>query len=205
MKHQQKIKDILLRANNMLIVAERGYSDLAGEDPAAYNSGLMNVATFGRAVTNVLQNLRSVVEHFDDWYMPKQEEMRSSPVCRHFYKIRSDILKRGESGTSVTVHLFSSPGTMDELIAAAGAPPTDNAEFVIGGRFSGSGWLIRHADGSEDVFYVSLPEELAITKVVVSDTAREESVRGKNIVDLAREYLDYLRLLVQDAKHRFSS
>jgi hypothetical protein len=59
--------------------------------------GLRNLIVFGRAVTNILQNLRSVVgaKTFDEWYMPLQEEMRDDELLKYFYELRTEILKEG--------------------------------------------------------------------------------------------------------------
>ena len=35
-----------------------------------------NVVVYGRAVTNVLQNLRNRAQGFDDWYEPWQTETK---------------------------------------------------------------------------------------------------------------------------------
>ena len=58
-------REILSKVRDMLDTAKFGLADLVGDDPGRSLAGLMNVATFGRAVTNVLQNLRSVTPDFD--------------------------------------------------------------------------------------------------------------------------------------------
>lgn len=63
------IASVLADADETLQTAEWGLADLTGPDPRRRRSGLRNVVTFGRAFTNVLQNLRSLVgrEAFDEW------------------------------------------------------------------------------------------------------------------------------------------
>ncbi len=69
--------------------------------PAAYATRPLTfwrrlLVEFGRAVTNVLQNIRTYDrDRFDRWYEPIQKQMASDPLLKHFYKIRSEILKEG--------------------------------------------------------------------------------------------------------------
>ena len=55
--------DAVLRdAEATLETARLGLADLTGPDARRYMPGLRAVVTFGRAVTNVLQNLRTALE-----------------------------------------------------------------------------------------------------------------------------------------------
>ena len=60
-------------------------------------TGLRNLIVFGRSVTFVLQNLRTVVgkERFDLWYEPHQESMKQDVVMKYFVKLRNELEKQG--------------------------------------------------------------------------------------------------------------
>ncbi|HDD44713.1 MAG TPA: hypothetical protein ENG63_07635 [Candidatus Desulfofervidus auxilii] len=87
--------DIIRSAEETLKTAEQGLEDLIKGPPERKLSGLRNLIVFGRAVTNVLQNLRSIESDFDAWYERYREEMKNAPLMRYFYKLRSKILKEG--------------------------------------------------------------------------------------------------------------
>ena len=60
--------DIIRSAEETLKTAEQGLEDLIKGPPERKLSGLRNLIVFGRAVTNILQNLRSIESDFDAWY-----------------------------------------------------------------------------------------------------------------------------------------
>jgi len=61
---------VLARAEQTLATAMLGLRLLKEGKPEQRTAGLWNVVVFGRAVTNVLQNLRSTEPSFDEWYAP---------------------------------------------------------------------------------------------------------------------------------------
>jgi hypothetical protein len=189
----------------MLDTAKRGLADLKGDDPGKHLVGLNNVAAFGRAVTIVLQNLRPVVDGFDAWYDPKQDIMRASPVCRHFNRIRNEILKEGRTSTSVSTHAFSRPGTAEDLLAAAGPAPPGATSMVLGDRYGGNGWRVTLPDGSTATYYVSLPDDLAKTDLLFSREVREPAIREQPVAAIAEEYVEHLEGLVLDAERSFGN
>lgn len=90
---------VMSRAGTMLQLVELGLADI--DDPAMeylrITRGLYNIAVFGRAVTNALQGLRTYDRQaFEEWYEPWLAEMRDDPLCRFFYALRTDLLKRTE-------------------------------------------------------------------------------------------------------------
>src|SRR5258708_1784819 len=93
----QTTRDILCRAVETLETARMGLVDVRA-DPSRRMSGLRNLVVFGRAVTNVLQNLRSTESTFDSWYDPLQKNLQDDPLAKFFYNLRSQILNRGDAG-----------------------------------------------------------------------------------------------------------
>ena len=95
MNHSKK-KDIfarLKRKMNGLIRLEETLSDPL---PGQKRDTISRVAVEGRSITNILQNLRSISDNFDEWYQPFVVEMRNDPLLRYFYQLRSSTLKKGD-------------------------------------------------------------------------------------------------------------
>jgi hypothetical protein len=89
------VTEILGRTRETLRSAQVAAEDLSHADATRRLPALRNVIVWGRAVTNVLQNLRGKAEGFDEWYEPWREEMATDPLLRFLYQQRSEILKRG--------------------------------------------------------------------------------------------------------------
>lgn len=89
---------VLQRAREALQVARQALQD--ARDPQRRPAALRNVVVFGRSVSNIIENLRSRVEQFDEWYKPLSEGMARDPLLKFFYNLRSQILKQGELGTT---------------------------------------------------------------------------------------------------------
>jgi hypothetical protein len=81
--------DIFKNAQETLKSAEFGLQDLIKGPPERKLSGLRNLVVFGRAVTNVLQGLKSTEPEFEAWYQKYVDEMESDPLMKYFYKLRS--------------------------------------------------------------------------------------------------------------------
>lgn len=59
--------------------------------------------------TQALQNLRSVDDGFDAWYEPIREDMRSDPLMKFSWDLRSEILKRGTLAGLAEERRFEKP------------------------------------------------------------------------------------------------
>jgi hypothetical protein len=97
--------EILQQVKETLDTAECGLRMVLSDDPSLRLIGLRNLIVFGRAITNVLQQLLSVAAEFDNWYRPWVERMRADPTMAYFYKLRSEILKEGRLQTGASAHL----------------------------------------------------------------------------------------------------
>jgi hypothetical protein len=113
---------------------------------------------FGRALTNVLQNLRSSESDFDAWYEPHQKKLAADPTMKFFYELRSRILKRGETGVAAFTHLKNFQPSRD--IARFGPPPPNARGFFIGDQAGGTGWEVETSPGVFEPYYVDLPAEM---------------------------------------------
>src|SRR5262249_12088167 len=136
---------VIKRAKSTLETVKLGLKLLTGA-PEHRLSGLRNVTVFGRAVTNVLQNLRSIEAGFDEWYEGYKKEMAADPLMKYFYNLRSEILKEGVLKVSTHTHLKHFRPSQD--IGRFGPPPPNAKGFFIGDHLGGSGWEVELPDGS---------------------------------------------------------
>ena len=203
-KNGRTTEQILKDAEQILNTARFGLDDLTKGRPERRVSGLLNLVTFGRAVTNVLQNLRSNEQEFDNWYAKYQKEMTEDELLKYFYKLRSVILKEGQVnvGTSAYINQFNYPVDMSKF----GKPPPNAKGFFIGDRNGGTGWEVQFQDGTTAKYYVELPSEIGKTWFIFPDPPTNHL--GKQIQDtsvefLSKIYLDYIAHLVEMAKQEF--
>lgn len=188
-----------------LRTAEDGLRRLQTEQGEARIMGLMNVASFGRSVSFVLQGLTSVNPGFDAWYAPRVEEMRADPLLRYFVDLRNKIEKRGEA--EVTNAMFVEHATLGDMLKDFGPPPPGSRGRFVGDQFGGSGWEIALPDGTVEKYYVALPPIPGV-RIWLQPSTPPEKHLGKDIQDpsvehLCRLYLDYLRDLIAAAKKQF--
>jgi len=199
-KAQRTTKQILEDANRMLSTVGFGYKVLAYGSPKNKMSGLMNLVVFGRAVTNVLQNLRSTEPSFDEWYKKYVEEMKNSPELKYFYDLRSVILKEGrlKVGTSAYINHLNVP---NDLARLPKPPPFLKIKsFFIGDSLGGTGYEVLLSDGSTEKYYIELPQDIGKVDLIFSDVP---SLKNISVVTLSRQYLEYLTKMVKDVNATF--
>jgi hypothetical protein len=186
-------------------MAEAGLSDLIGEDPNRRIMGLCNLVVYGVATTQALKNLSTPEgSWFEDWYAPIQAAMRTDPLMRYFWKLRSDILKKGSTGQiSPTINVAGS-FDVNELMAN---PPPGASGLVLGDETGGIYWNVTLPDGSPGKHYIALPESMKATVSLHFDSPplshQGQVVADTSIENLARLYFDYLRGVVQKAADEF--
>jgi len=198
--------EILKRTEETLITAGHGLDDLISGSPQRKLSGLRNLVVFGRAITNVLQNLRGTEPNFDEWYGKYRDEMESDPLMRYFYDLRTKILKEGllETMTCAYIRHLSLPEDMSRF----GPPPLNAKAFFIGDSVGGSGWEIELPDGSTEKYYVEIPTEIGLVSLHFPQPPKYHlgrEIRETAIEALSRMYIDYLHELVLAAKEKFKS
>jgi hypothetical protein len=203
---QKEIKEILKRAEELLITAKIGLEDLISGLPEKKVAGLRNLIVFGRAVTNVLQNLRSIDPNFDDWYQEHRKEMEPDPLMKYFYKLRSEILKEGK--LEFSPHVYISRLRIPEDIARFGPPPPNAKAFFIGDRLGGSGWEIQLPDGSIEKFYMHMPYDIGNVSLHFPNPPKSHlgiNVQNKSIEELSTIFIGYISRLVNLAKEKFNT
>jgi hypothetical protein len=197
----EDVSAILDQAAQTLGTAQLGLKDIASDDPERRAAGIRNVLVFGRAVTNVLQRLRSHVDGFDEWYAPWQTEMAGDPLLRYLYKLRSDVLKRGVLPTSTGLHIkHFHTGQIPP-------PPPGAKSFFMGDQLGGSGWEVELPDGTIEKRYIAVPPEIAESWLTFPDAPDDhlgQPVNDKSPGHICSLYIDYLKRLLADARSSFA-
>jgi hypothetical protein len=203
---KQRATEILHQVKETLNTAEYGLQMVLSDDPSRRLIGLRNLIVFGRAVTNVLQQLRSAAAEFDDWYQPWVVRMGSDPVMAYFYRLRSEILKEGrlQTGGSISVNRLNSQ-TLIALMAAIPKPPGAKS-FFAGDQFGGTGWEIELPNGEIQKFYIQIPQAVPGVEVTVNFHLAEapEELKKVPVPNLARHYFAQLKQMYEEASERFN-
>jgi hypothetical protein len=199
---------VLSKARKIFDTARLGLADLEGGDPARRIPGLHNVIVFGRAVTFVLQNLRTVdAGAFDAWYEPRRSEMQTDPLLRYFHRLRNELEKEGGADTAASVYIKHLD--TDDLAPLMANPPPGASGFFIGDVAGGSGWEVPLPDGASAKYYVKLPDTISIqTSMHLSGPPSEhlsKPIEDQSAPGLSRLYLAYIDRLLTDAERRFGS
>lgn len=192
-------ESVLTAARTTLAIAELGYNDMIGDDVLRRKPGIYNFLTFSRSVTFVLQNLRNVVDCFDDWYGPYVLEMKTSPSARRFLQLRNELEKQGTTkgvGNSIHINYFNT----DDLKPLLQNPPMGAKGFFIGDQHGGNGWEIEVNDQTER-YYVDLPPHVA--KEIEFDFVDFKDGINSSLRQSARSHLDYLDAMLGAAEKRF--
>lgn len=198
--------EILKTTEETLNTAQYGLDDLIMGPPQRKLSGLRNLVVFGRAVTNVLQNLRGTEPDFDEWYGKYREEMEPDPLMRYFYTLRTKILKEGLLETMARAYIGRLSLTED--MSRFGPPPPNAKAFFIGDSAGGSGWEIELPDGSTEKYYVELPAKVGSVSLHFPQPPKYHlgrEISETDIEALSRMYIDYLHELVLAAREKFKS
>jgi hypothetical protein len=197
---------VVLEAKATLDTARIGLEDfLHGQTPGRRLAGLRNVVVFGRAVTNVLQNIRTLDrERFDRWYEPRKRVMTEKPDFKYLYELRTQVLKEGVLGrTTASVEI----GEFNSRQIADLPAPANATGFFIGDSLGGSGWTVRLGDGTEERYYAELPTDWRVkAEAHFADVTSALGLTPPNtpIDRLLSQYIDYLANLVAEAEREFT-
>jgi hypothetical protein len=205
MANPKKTQDILRSLQETMDTAEYGYKMLVNSKPPERLIGLRNLIVFGRAVTNVLQNLRSTEPDFDVWYEKYKIEMQSDPLMNYFYALRSEILKEGQ--VKVGVKAYIKEMYLPQDFQRFGPPPPNAKGFFIGDNLGGTGWEVQLPDSSIEKYYVAMPSDIGSVSLKFPNPPRShmgKEITNNSVQSLSRHYLNYLQQLVKDAKTRFA-
>ena len=203
---RRETADVLTKARRVYNMAEAGLADLLGPDPKRRTPGFWNAVTFGRNVTFVLQNLRTIdAAGFDAWYLPRQDAMRADPLMQYFHKLRSVIEKEGGPDTESSYYLEHLNGS--DLAPLLDDPPPGAKRFFIGDQLGGSGWTVEMPDGTTEHYYVALPNTVRFRwSMTVPDAPTVHlgaPVKDTSVQNLCTLFLAYIGRLLSDAEAHF--
>jgi hypothetical protein len=95
------------------------------------------------------------------------------------------------------VHSFG-PAEMKQFEPA----PPGATGFVVGDQYGGSGWRVKGADGTEEMYYVDLPNEIAQSFILLDGLPAQ--FQQLSTLQLVGQYLDKLANLINEAKAQFA-
>ncbi len=194
-------KKILERATQTLQTARQGLADVKG-DPKRRHTGLRNLVVFGRAVTNVLQNLSSVEPGFDAWYGTIVEQLKSDPLMKFFYELRTRILKQGDIGTGNYLHIKQFNFPLD--MAKFGPPPKNAKNIFMGDSVGGTGWEVEIEPGVLEKYYVDLPGDIGVTGLYFQGAPGVgDDAIDADVIALSERYIARLENIVASARAEF--
>ena len=180
-----RTKDVFERLRRKTDALNRLLNDLHGPDTGQQRDLVSRIAVEGRAITNILQNLRNEnavgKAAFDRWYEPFVAEMKADPLMRFFYELRTRTLKEGDdgvegicvsprggfrlSGRGIEQFASDAQGNI-RTIALHPTPPNAVGAFVANDS-GGAGWEIRQPDGSTTIEYAALrPEAVEVSAIL---------------------------------------
>lgn len=192
------------RAQQVLDTAYFGLKVLKSGDPTERSAGLRNVLVFGRSVTFVIQNLRSIVgeSRFNSWYAPFQDEMRADPLMRYFVDARNNLEKQGRLDVAVSGAVYSFNSYDLEKLEK---PPFESTSFFMGDQSGGSGWEMDLGGGESVKYYISIPKSIGEFRQVfhsLPDNIPQE-LRDLSTDELCSIYLEKLSKLLAATKKEF--
>jgi hypothetical protein len=202
------IPGVIGKAREILATARIGLVDMTSRDPARRAAGMHNAVVFGRSVSNVLQNIRTIARTgFDAWYAPRQQAMRDDQLLRYFYKLRSEIEKEVPPVPAPAGLFIKHLGPSDMAELQRNAPLGTRAIFM-GDQQGRSGYEVVLSDGTVEKVYFQIPERVG--HVIFELPGRPTVHVGRDIADrsmqnLCRLYLDYMANLVDEAERHFST
>ncbi len=208
-----------------MIALENLLRDLNGPDTGQQRDLLSRIAVEGRAITNILQNLRNKDSvgkaEFDRWYQPFVVQMKGDSLMHFFYKLRTSTLKEGDDrvdglrlsptqrgGFSINIEGVEQSYCDDQgamRVVFYPAPPNAVSCFVADDT-GGAGWEIKQPDGSITKAYATLHPGVAEVTSILVDPPKAHL--GADLTDarpatLCTAYINYLRGLIQNARLRF--
>ena len=204
--HEQSA-EILLQTDSVADTMHLALKDfIQGDTPGRRAAGLRNVIVWGRAVTNVLQHLRTLErESFGSWYEPWRKGLEDNPEFRYLYELRSQTLKEGQLGrTTGSVEIIEMTGEDSQRLMRN--PPDGAISFFIGDSLGGSGWKVELADGTTQNYYVEIPSDIAVdvsANFAEATTQKHLPPPTRPIAAILKDYVAYLDGMIADAKREF--
>jgi hypothetical protein len=193
-------EQIIVHAEQHLKTAKLGLTDTRGNNPARRSAGLMNAIVFGRSATFALQNLRSVIPEFDEWYKEKQAQMRADPLMKFFNEERRKIQHEGHIAGRGTSHIDRRLKLgIENIQREFGPAPPGAVSFFLGDHTGGSGWLVQMPDGTKEPYYVDVPKHVVNSYMTIAAPGYEHLPAS----DAVAVYLSRVEAILKEARTNF--
>lgn len=209
MKQPRDKERIFANTSEMLDYARAGLADATAPDPRRRRSGLMNLFTYGRSVTLVIQTMKNTDPAFEEWWRPYQKWMAGDPLMHYFNERRTDILHEGELRTGSYTHIGAQGpvdiGALIQELSRHGPPNTEG--IFLGDQLGGNGWQVRMPDGTVERVYFDLPDADVTSGLTLHDPPNEhdgQPITDTSIQNLGQLYIDALTRIVDEFVARFS-
>lgn len=181
---------------------------IQSEDRARQVKGVMDVATYGRAVTTALCHIKTFDESgWMNWWTPRAAELDADDLCRFFKTMRTIVLKDGTLPVWETNRLegpdVGPPMTFDALGSTGPLPGAPSLQYS---DYFKSSHIETRVLGKRVQTYVPLPTKQSGRMLLLADPPTEHN--GGAIVDTSAQmlctlYVAYLANLVRDAIAHF--
>tara|TARA_R110002020_G_scaffold203551_6_gene407324 strand:- start:916 stop:1518 length:603 start_codon:yes stop_codon:yes gene_type:complete len=188
-------QDVIAAARRTLDIAWQGWTDYLDAGERRY-AGLITAITLSRSVTNVLQNLKHLVEGFDPWWEAARTVLYNE-TASWFVELRNVIEKQGTiAGMSASVRFDKIP--LEEVRRMRRVAPEGARALFLVDELGRNGWDVELPDGSSVRVYYRADDPL------LHQTLRFDSApNGRPIEELFPTYFGWLRDLVDEAERRF--
>ncbi len=205
----QQIIEVLNRSKQQLNFINDSIIELNNKESSTRTKqkALASIIVFGRTVTFVIQNLRSIVgeKNFNDWYQPIVDEMKNDELLNAFKNARNNLEKQGHLNTHTSMHIKSLDS--NSLNKYMKDRPENAKSFFIGDTLGGSGWIIELEDGTTEKLYVDIDfnEQIDINVFLFQQGIKHKSktILNTSIENCSQLYYTYLINIYESAKKEF--
>ena len=206
---ESKIREVLNRVKQTLGLMKNSLDRLTNiNDINQRRADIANVIIWGRAITFVVQNLRSAVggKVFDSWYESYLTEMKSSELLKKFKDVRNELEKEGNLrtlGSGTIDHLDSKD--IDYLNRIA---PKNAVSIFLGDQLGGSGYNVKLSDGTIETVYVNFGDVANRMNFIVHLMSKpflhlNNIIEDTSIENCCLLYYEYLMKIYNDAVFKF--
>jgi hypothetical protein len=162
----------------------------AAPEPNAKRMALGNCLVWGRAITNVIQNARSVWSGFEEWYARHAQVLKDDQRFRAFYQMRTEVLKRGHTAARAAALVWDEKNELFDALLPIPEGAVSAVLFDPETRFFG--WIVRRDDAKEERVERKLPESVKIDEFLVF-SSDGVSPGTWNVDKALQAYADLLR------------
>lgn len=195
-----EVVDVFRRIEDTIEMAEFALEDWCGEDQDKRIPGLKNFLVHSRAITNVLQNLRSKVHGFDAWYGVIEQRMRADEHMRYLYKLRSEILKTGVTPVALSIDPRPPMARVKMDTRFLEPPPFPGARWTL--TKVGARWEGTSETGDFKRAWSTVPEQWGLvwqTFGDLPDLPVPHTLRRASIMETCTAHLSALCAIVDEA------